>query len=73
MDFEVEIAVAIDVKTAAHELIACYKGKDVSAGDARRQQPLGFLLEPFLLERRKSNFFFQKRVSFSNNESIFRV
>lgn len=36
MDFEVEIAVAIDVKTAAHELIACYKGKDVSAGDTKK-------------------------------------
>lgn len=36
MDFEVEIAVAIDVKTAAHELIACYKGKDVNVGDAKK-------------------------------------
>lgn len=36
MAFEVEIAVAIDVKTAAHELIACYKGKDVSVGDVKK-------------------------------------
>lgn len=26
----------IDVKTAAHELISNYKGKDVSAGDAKK-------------------------------------
>lgn len=26
----------IDIKTAAHELIAYYKGKDVSAGDAKK-------------------------------------
>jgi len=36
MDVEVEIDVDIDVKTAAHELIAYYKGKDVSAGDAKK-------------------------------------
>lgn len=31
-----EIDVDIDVKTAAHELISYYKGKDVSAGDAKK-------------------------------------
>lgn len=31
-----EIDVDIDVKTAAHELISNYKGKDVSAGDAKK-------------------------------------
>ena len=36
MDVDVEIAVAIDIKTAAHELIAYYKGTDVSAGDAKK-------------------------------------
>ena len=36
MDVDVEIDVAIDIKTAAHELIAYYKGKDVSVGDAKK-------------------------------------
>lgn len=35
-DVDVEIEVTIDIPTAAHELIAYYKGKDVSAGDAKK-------------------------------------
>lgn len=35
-DVEAEIDVGIDIKTAAHELIAYYKGKDVSAGDSKK-------------------------------------
>lgn len=35
-DTDVEVDVDIDIKTAAHELIAYYKGKDVSAGDAKK-------------------------------------
>lgn len=36
MAVDVEIDVDIDVKTAAHELISYYKGKDVSVGDAKK-------------------------------------
>lgn len=36
LDIDVEIDVDIDVKTAAHELISYYKGKDVSVGDAKK-------------------------------------
>ena len=60
-------------RTALQHGVERTDGIRVFSGDARRQQPQGFLLEPFFVEKAKNNFFFKNGVSFSNQVVIFRV
>ena len=47
-------------RTALQHGVERTDGVWVFLGDAQRQQPLGFLLEPFFVEKAENNFFSRK-------------